>query len=113
VSGVLYRDRYPLRPPPEVLHLAGVPAIVSGTGYGQLAITVAVEDEGRSLGVSGAVRTVTLDPSAAVRSAILLAVGVAAGLIIVAGLWWRRGAGIGGRSLRRQMITGAPESRRD
>ena len=100
--GVLYRDRYPLRPPPEVLHLGGLPAILSSTGYGPLAITVTVEDEGRSLGTSGAVRTVTLDPSVTARSAIIVGLGGAIGLILLVVLWWRRGARIARRSLRRR-----------
>ena len=85
--GVIYRDRYPLRPPPEVQRLGGLPALVSGTGYGPLTIAVAVQDQGRVVGASGALRTVTLDPEVGTRVGIILG-GVAAVVVLVALRAW-------------------------
>jgi hypothetical protein len=87
--GVLYRDRYPLRPPPEVQRLGGIPALVSGTGYGPLTISVEVLDQGRTLGESGVLRTVVLDPAVATRFGIA-AGATTAGVLIVAFIGWRR-----------------------
>ena len=88
--GVIYRDRFPLRPPPEVQRLAGLPALLSMTGYGPLAISVEVRDQDRLLGKSGVLATVVLDPAARTRLVILA--GVALGGILIVGLviGWRR-----------------------
>ncbi len=86
---VIYRDRSPLRPPPEVQRLQGIPAILSGTGYGPLVISVEVTDQGRSLGVSGPLRTVVLDPAPTAR-VVIAAVVVAIALLVVGFVAWRR-----------------------
>lgn len=87
--GMTYRDRYPLRPPPDVQRLLGLPALVSMSGYGRLGVSVGVEDQGRLLGRSGELRSVVLDPSTTARAAILAAaLGV---LVVVVGIIaWRR-----------------------
>lgn len=88
--GIIYRDRYPLRPPPEVQRLTGLPAIVSGTGYGPLAISVAVQDRDRSVGASGPLRTVVLDPSAAAWRLGIVGAGAALVLLVAVTARWRR-----------------------
>ena len=85
--GVIYRDRYPLRPPPEVQHLGGLPALVSGTGFGPLTISVAIHDQGRVLGSSDAIGTVILGPAVATRLGIL-AGATAVGLVIAVLTGW-------------------------
>ena len=96
--GVIYRDRYPLRPPPEVQRMGGLPAIVSGTGYGPLAISVGVRDQDRSVGASGALRTVVLDPSAAAWRLGIISVGAAVVVLLIA---------VGARSRRRRRARSA------
>jgi hypothetical protein len=87
--GVIYRDRHALRPPAEVSHLGGLPALLSMTGYGRLTVSVGVVEDGRSLGDSGAIATVTLDPSP--RTALAVAGGLTATLIVLVALVaWRR-----------------------
>jgi hypothetical protein len=87
--GTTYRDRYPLRPTSEVLRLGGLPALLSMTGYGPLAISVEVRDRDRALGESGVVETVVLDPATRTRFGVL-AGAVLAGLLVLALLrWWR------------------------
>jgi hypothetical protein len=87
--GVIYRDRYPLRPPAEVQRLGGLLAVLSMTGYGPLEISVEVQDQGRSLGESGVLTTVVLDPAEATR--FIIAAGVTtAGALVLAVVGWRR-----------------------
>jgi hypothetical protein len=86
VPGPIYRDRYPLRPTPEVARLAGVPALLSMTGYGPLAISVDVRDDDRPVGASGVVATVVLDPSA--RARLIVTGGGAAAVVVVALIGW-------------------------
>lgn len=77
--GTVYRDRYPLRPPVDVQRLAGLPALISMTGYGSLDITVDVLEDGRILGTTGVLRTVVLDPRVATRiGTIVLVLGTVA-----------------------------------
>jgi len=83
VPGTIYRDRFPLRPTSEVLRLAGVPALLSMTGYGPLGISVDVRDRDRSLGESGVVGTVVLDPAPRTRLGVLVG-AVVAGVIVLA-----------------------------
>jgi Bacterial capsule synthesis protein PGA_cap len=87
--GVVYRDRYPLRPPPQVQSLAGIPALMSGVGYGQLSVSIGVADEGRLLGDSVPIASLALE--AAPRARLLLAATAAAAVMsIVALMWWFR-----------------------
>lgn len=65
--GVIYRDRYPLRPPVDVQRLAGVPALLTMTGYGSLQISVDVEEDGQVIATSTNVRSVVLDPPVTTR----------------------------------------------
>ena len=87
--GVIYRDRYPLRPPPEVLRLGGLPAVLSMSGYGPLDISVQVQDQDRSLGESGVLATVVLDPAEFTRFVIAAALTTAV-VLVVAVVGWRR-----------------------
>jgi hypothetical protein len=87
--GLTYRDRSPLRPPPEVQRLGGVPALLSMTGYGPLAISVEVRDQDVSLGESGVVRTVVLDPATRTRLAIVAGAAIA-GVLVLALIRWSR-----------------------
>lgn len=98
--GVIYRDRYPLRPPPEVLQLAGIPALVSGVGYGRLGLSIGVQNEGQSLGESGELVGVALEP--AIRTRLILGVGVMGVLASCATaiVWWRRRTKGAGRPQR-------------
>ena len=70
--------------------MAGLPALLSMTGYGPLAISVEVRDQDRFLGESGVLATVVLDP--AVRTRLVILAGVALGGILIVGLviGWRR-----------------------
>ncbi|MGK2849304.1 MAG: CapA family protein [Candidatus Limnocylindrales bacterium] len=93
--GVIYRDRYPLRPPGDVQRLAGVPALLTMTGYGNLGISVDVVDEGRLVATSPVVRTVVLDPPVMTRIGIVALVLGSAVVAALAGRH-RRGALRGG-----------------
>ena len=73
--------------------MGGLPAIVSGTGYGPLAISVGVQDQDRSVGASGPLRTVVLDPSAAAWWLGIVSVGAAVVVLLIA---------VGARSRRRR-----------
>jgi len=84
--GILYRDRYPLRPTPEVLRLAGLPALLSMTGYGPLTVSVEVRDTDRSLGASGPLATVVLEP--AVRARLIIGGAGATGILGVIVIGW-------------------------
>lgn len=88
--GVTYRDRFPLRPTPEVLRLGGLPALLTMTGYGPLAISVEVKDEDRSLGDSGVLTAVVLDPAPRTRLSVLGGAAGAIVLILVLMAWRRR-----------------------
>lgn len=98
--GVIYRDRYPLRPPPEVLRLGGIPALVLGVGYGRLGLSIGVQDEGQSLGESGELAAIVLEP--AIRTRLVLAAGALGVLGSCAAVivWWRRKTKGAGRPLR-------------
>jgi hypothetical protein len=59
------------------------------TGYGPLTISVEVQDQGHSLGESGGLRTVVLDPPVATKFGIA-AGATTAGVLILAFIGWRR-----------------------
>jgi hypothetical protein len=89
--GVINRDRFPLRPTPEVQRLGGLPALLTMSGYGPLAISVEVRDRDRSLGESGVLRTVVLDPATRTRLIVLAGAAIAIVLVLVLVLiGWRR-----------------------
>lgn len=88
--GTVYRDRYPLRPPVDVQRLAGLPALISMTGYGRLDITVDVLEDGRILGTTGVLRAVVLDPRVATRIGIIALVLGTVALARALGRRWRR-----------------------
>lgn len=87
---VIYRDRYLLRPPPELLRGRGFLALASGVGYGRLALTVGVEDDRQSMGQSSRFGAVELEPS--VEARLVLGGGAAAAVLAVVAvvIVWRR-----------------------
>jgi hypothetical protein len=88
--GITYRDRFPLRPTPEVARLGGLPALLTMTGYGPLAISVEVRDRDRALGASGVFETVVLDPAVRTRLIVLAGAAIAVALVLVLMGWrWR------------------------
>lgn len=88
--GVLYRDRHPIRPLAEVQRMGGLPALASGIGFGPLTISVGVQEDGRVLGRSGALRTVVLEPAVATRLGLVFGITLlSVGIVAFAG-WLKR-----------------------
>jgi poly-gamma-glutamate capsule biosynthesis protein CapA/YwtB (metallophosphatase superfamily) len=93
--GAIYRDRFPLRPPDDVLHLDGLPALLSGGFSRPMTVTMAVEDGSRIIAESAELARVRIAP----KRLLLIGLG-GAGLLVIAaiglGVWWGR------RALRRR-----------
>lgn len=94
--GLIYRDRYGLRPPPDVGRLGGIPALLSMTSYGPLAISIEVQHERLVVAESGTLRTVQFLPTGWTRlvAAVLVALaGLAVVGFVVLRLRWKRRPG--------------------
>jgi hypothetical protein len=90
--GMIYRDRYPLHPPWEVVRHAGILALAGG--YGRLALSVGIQDGERVLGRSRDLAVASVKP--AVKTWLTLGVAALAALAGGVGfivLWRRRTAG--------------------
>jgi poly-gamma-glutamate capsule biosynthesis protein CapA/YwtB (metallophosphatase superfamily) len=86
LPGVIYRDRVPLRPPDDALHLGGLVALLSGGLNAPLSVTLGVADGPHMLRESDALAYVQLGLPLPIRVGL---VGVALGLVAAVAFWLR------------------------
>src|SRR5439155_16092370 len=84
----IYRDRVPLRPPDDMLHLEGLSALLAGGFSGPMRISMGVNDWTRPIAESSTLAQVSIGPSILLRLA--LAAGPLLLLLLAIGSWWVR-----------------------
>lgn len=94
--GVIYVDRYPLRPADSILELGGLPALVAGGFSEPLEIKIGVEIDSRLVGESSVVARVSVSPPPLLQATLMgfaaaIAIGFAALLLVVRSRRGRRG----------------------
>jgi poly-gamma-glutamate capsule biosynthesis protein CapA/YwtB (metallophosphatase superfamily) len=77
---IIYRDRFPLRPPDDMLHLEGLTALLRGAFSGPLRVTMAVEDGSNVLAQSNELARIPLGLP------LVLRLGIGLGSLLVLGL---------------------------